>query len=70
MVAVLQANARILAAYKIDNKGWLTDRENRKSIRAVPLVDASQNDFNNMRGKLFDGDRSGGPFLYGDEVGD
>ncbi len=69
LVAVLQANARILAAYRINNEGWLTDPENRKSIRAVPLVDTSRNDFKNMRGKLFDGDRSGGPFRYGDEVG-
>ena len=72
LVAVAKGSGRILAVFKIDNKAWLSDPENKKPKKnpkfvAVPVKDNNAN-ANHMQGKQYIGDRRGGPVSYGNKV--
>jgi hypothetical protein len=68
LVAVVKGSGRILAVFKIDNKGWFKDPENQKRLVAVPLKNSNDANANGMQGKEYTGKRQGGAVSYGVQV--
>ena len=68
LVAVAKRSAIILAVFKIDNRAWFKDRENKEGLVAVPLKNKNAANANGMQGKIYAGNRQGGAVTYGADV--